>query len=346
MPPGGGSRNVRDTVATYGAPRPGTDSLARAWDELVGWATTSLTDARETAADADRLVEEARQAGVAQGAAVVARVTEAGIDLAADARPDDAVTALAQALERARHDADTLRERCRQRSAHERERAELGTTVEVAEALGDVLRKNRFEQWLLNRLSVRLVVGASAVLDELTAGAYAISLDDDGNFVIVDHANADETRPARTLSGGETFLASLALALALADHVAAVSQQGAARLDSLFLDEGFGSLDPDALETVASSIEDLSRTRDRMVGVITHVPDLAARIPVRYEVSKTAEGSKVRRVVGGPGTADLTSADLGDGAAGDTDGAAGDTEGTGGDTDGLTDPFAAAGAWR
>ena len=255
-------------------------------------------------------MEEARQAGVAHGAWVVARVADADVEIAADARPDDAVAAIAGALERARNAVDTARDRHRQRREQAEERDRLGTQAEVAEALGEVLRKNRFEQWLLNRLSVRLVVGASRVLDELTGGAYAISLDDDGNFVIVDHANADETRPARTLSGGETFLASLALALALADHVAAVSQQGAARLDSLFLDEGFGTLDPDALETVASSIEDLSRTRDRMVGVITHVPDLAARIPTRYEVSKTADGSKVRRVVGGPGAGAGDLADL------------------------------------
>ena len=85
----------------------------------------------------------------------------------------------------------------------------------------------------------------------------------------------------RTLSGGETFQASLALALALSAQMSALAAAGAARLDSIFLDEGFGTLDPETLEVVATTLETLAQGQ-RMVGVITHVAALAERVPVRF----------------------------------------------------------------
>jgi DNA repair protein SbcC/Rad50 len=115
---------------------------------------------------------------------------------------------------------------------------------------------------------------------------------------VVDHTNASQTRPARTLSGGETFLASLALALALADHLGAtLAATGPARLDALFLDEGFGTLDPDALDVVAAALDELG-ARGRMVGVVTHVRELADRLPVRFEVRKVGGSATVERVEG------------------------------------------------
>ena len=76
---------------------------------------------------------------------------------------------------------------------------------------------------------------------------------------MVDHANADAVRGAKTLSGGETFLASLALALSLADQVVDLAADGSARLESIFCDEGFGSLDLDTLDVVATALEELGR---------------------------------------------------------------------------------------
>ena len=74
--------------------------------------------------------------------------------------------------------------------------------------------------------------------------------------------------------------------LALSDQLAELSAAGGIKLDAIFLDEGFGSLDADTLETVASTIESLSSS-GRMVGIVTHVPALAARVPVRYRVTRT-----------------------------------------------------------
>ncbi|MEM7274655.1 MAG: SbcC/MukB-like Walker B domain-containing protein, partial [Actinomycetota bacterium] len=99
----------------------------------------------------------------------------------------------------------------------------------------------------------------------------------------------------RTLSGGETFLASLALALALADSIAELAPVDAPRLDSMFLDEGFGTLDPGTLDVVAGAIEELAST-GRMIGIVTHVGDLAERMPARFEVSKGPTGSSVELV--------------------------------------------------
>jgi exonuclease SbcC len=127
-------------------------------------------------------------------------------------------------------------------------------------------------------------------------GAYALTLDRrSGNFAVVDHHNADTVRSVRTLSGGETFLASLALALSLADQVVELAAGGSARLESIFLDEGFGTLDPETLDTVAAAIEELG-SQGRMVGLVSHVRDLAERLPIRFEVRKGPTTATVERV--------------------------------------------------
>jgi exonuclease SbcC len=132
-------------------------------------------------------------------------------------------------------------------------------------------------------------------LRRLSNDQYSLALDDNGEFVVVDHANADERRGVRTLSGGETFQASLALALALSDELADAAAGRAARLESIFLDEGFGTLDAETLETVAATIENLGAV-DRMVGIVTHVPELAARMPVQYRVARHGRSSTVERI--------------------------------------------------
>jgi exonuclease SbcC len=103
------------------------------------------------------------------------------------------------------------------------------------------------------------------------------------------------SRLVKTLSGGETFQASLALALALSEQVTALSAAGASRLESIFLDEGFGTLDENTLDVVAGTLENLAGSGTRMVGVITHVAALAERIPVRYEVNRDSTGSHIER---------------------------------------------------
>ena len=107
-------------------------------------------------------------------------------------------------------------------------------------------------------------------------------------FYVKDGWNADAERSARTLSGGESFLASLALALALADSVASFGGDGGqgAQIDALFLDEGVSSLDQD--DTLPAVIDALSalQSGDRMICVISHMENLAERLPARIEIVK------------------------------------------------------------
>ncbi len=87
------------------------------------------------------------------------------------------------------------------------------------------------------------------------------------------------------------------MALALADRLSGFAAEGPAPLEAIFLDEGFGALDPDTLDTVAAAVENLA-AEGRVVGIVTHVRDLADRIPVRFEVEKGPTTSTVRRVEG------------------------------------------------
>ena len=101
------------------------------------------------------------------------------------------------------------------------------------------------------------------------------------------------SRPVSTLSGGETFLAALSLALGLADVVQAYA--GGLRMETIFVDEGFGSLDPESLDLAVRALMDLQRG-NRLVGIISHVPELRERIDVRLEVRPTRRGSSSRFV--------------------------------------------------
>jgi exonuclease SbcC len=174
-----------------------------------------------------------------------------------------------------------------QRAGHERDH-------QVAKALAGHLRANNFERWLLAEALDLLVDGGSAILRELSGGQYEL-LHDKGEFFVIDHHDAGLRRAVRTLSGGETFQASLALALALSEQLAGLSATPAS-LESIVLDEGFGTLDASTLETVSTTLENLAARGDRMVGVVTHVGTLAERVPVRFEVRKDARTARVERM--------------------------------------------------
>ena len=151
--------------------------------------------------------------------------------------------------------------------------------------------------------SKRSTVGraASTTLLDLSAGNYSLRSNDDDEFVVVDHRNADERRSVRTLSGGETFQASLALALALADQLARLSRAGgAASSKSIFLDEGFGTLDAD-LGNVATR-RSLGTARDRTLGRPTRPSNGRHRHP-----RPRARRAGARAVRCREGTADPTS---------------------------------------
>lgn len=286
-------QRARDSVAALDVPEIARNDLGAAWASLAGWARAQLPV--HTAA-AEVAEAEARDA-VAAASAIVAgqheRCAAAGIDTARAAP----AAACREALAAHRFRIERLEEQIALAKQLRKDLAERESEQRVASALGEHLsaRRTGFRAWYVNHAFRRVVWRASDILESLSRAQYGLEYED-GNFNVVDKANAEERRSVRTLSGGETFLASLALALALSDNLADMAANGAARLDAIFLDEGFGTLDPDTLDVVATALEELG-SRGRMVGVVTHVNALAERVPVRFEVSKATGGSRVTRVL-------------------------------------------------
>ena len=152
------------------------------------------------------------------------------------------------------------------------------------------------ERYVLGALLDEVTRAANLRLLDMSHHRYSLhrmadgSTDAKGGLTLeVSDSYTGRSRPANTLSGGETFLASLSLALGLADVVQA--RQGGVRLDTMFIDEGFGTLDPEALNSAMNTLIDLQNT-GRLVGIISHVPELEERIDARLRIMPAEKGSK------------------------------------------------------
>jgi len=168
----------------------------------------------------------------------------------------------------------------------------LRPQVRDLEAMQGLLKGNKFVEFLAAEQLNYIARDASARLAQLTRFRYVLEVDSDGGFVIRDDGNGGARRPTSSLSGGETFLAALALALALSDQI---QLRGRYPLEFFFLDEGFGSLDADALETVIAALERLHAEK-MTVGIISHVPELQQRIPTRLLVAPAQPGGHGTRL--------------------------------------------------
>jgi DNA repair protein SbcC/Rad50 len=184
--------------------------------------------------------------------------------------PAKAPAAVAESRAQAVNDLAAIR-RDRDRAARLDEQVRAHREDEhVAAELGRLLRATSFERWLCSEALDSLVAEASATLTELSGGQYQLDRDERNDLVVIDFQDAGAIRPVHTLSGGETFQASLALALALSRQVVQLSA-GMRDLNSMFLDEGFGTLDPETLDTVATTLERLAaRQRPHAAAVILH----------------------------------------------------------------------------
>ncbi|MEU7135710.1 SMC family ATPase [Streptomyces sp. NPDC046261] len=165
-------------------------------------------------------------------------------------------------------------------------------------------RKMRLESYVLAARLEQVAAAATARLQRMSAGRYTLVHSDartagrarSGLGLHVIDAWTGSERDTATLSGGETFFASLSLALGLADVV--TEEAGGVRLDTLFIDEGFGSLDEQTLDEVLDVLDSL-RERDRTVGIVSHVADLRQRVPAQLQVVKERSGSAVRHRTAG-----------------------------------------------
>ena len=265
---------------------PGSDLSAEALDaacealdrrlvERAAALEVEFTDLRQqSATELVWLTEQTAAAGLA-GPEDIPRATERAKTDHVTAQSD-----LARAVERAMQSRRRLRD-----AAEARAQAERFRVVALD------LRADRFPRFLLQRYRERLAVAASERLQDLSRGAYRFAAAEPDPLAIVDTRRGEATRSVATLSGGERFLASLSLALALGDIAAGAG----GRLDCLFLDEGFSTLDADSLELAIAGIERLSGG-GRLIGVITHLPGVAERLGAAIRVVKDPTGvSRVMR---------------------------------------------------
>jgi exonuclease SbcC len=267
--------------------------LVTRWEALAAFAADQRGEADKRAA----LVDDETAARTAERDALLGdlrnRAAAAGCE-AQVATLSELAVAVTGAHRDAVHVVDQAEHQLARVAELDRDIRAAGDDEQVARTLGRLLDRGHFSQWIADEALRGLVEGASVVLRELSSGQYSLAVTHDSNLLVVDHVNADETRSVNSLSGGETFQASLALALALADRVGELAADTAEPLESIFLDEGFGSLDPETLDVVAGTIESLAR-HDRLVGVVTHVRELAERMPVRFRVRKESGTSTVTR---------------------------------------------------
>ncbi len=285
-------RRSRDSVVMLGAPSVQEGDLATAWQALAAWAAQQHTTRRQELEALEIETVRLREQLTADASALGSLLAEHGITAVTDA--DKAPAAVAERRIQAVNDLKAIR-RDRDKAARLDEQIRGDREEEqVANELGRLLRATSFERWLCSEALDSLVAEASATLMELSGGQYQLDRDDRNDLVVIDFQDAGARRPVHTLSGGETFQASLALALALSRQVVQLSA-GMRDLDSMFLDEGFGTLDPETLDTVATTLERLAADKDRMVGLVTHVAALAERVPVRFVVSRDGATSTLRK---------------------------------------------------
>jgi len=159
--------------------------------------------------------------------------------------------------------------------------------------LDKLFRGKKFVEFVAANQLKYISVEASKRLKEISGGTYGLEVDENGKFLIRDYKNGGAQRDATTLSGGETFVASLALALALSSQI---QLKGTAPLELFFLDEGFGTLDDNLLDVVMDSLEKIHHKR-LSIGIISHVESIKNRVPVKLTVTPAVAGlggSKVK----------------------------------------------------
>lgn len=284
--------------------------LAAGFADAAAW-SAARRDAATTAA-----LENALRSNDAALAAASERLLRASAAVEGCTRPalpalqeaHDAARAQQLAATRAARDAQALLANSRQFAAtlaslageHAALEARYGVLRQVADtASGNNPQRLSFQRYVLATLLEQVLVATTQRLARMSRGRYEMRRREApvdqrsaaGLDLEVFDQHTGSTRAVATLSGGESFLASLALALGLSDVVQAAA--GGIRLDAIFVDEGFGTLDPEALDAAIRALKDLQQA-GRMVGIISHVAELKEWIDARLEVLPSPRGSVAR----------------------------------------------------
>ncbi|MFW2513678.1 AAA family ATPase [Demequina sp. SO4-13] len=212
---------------------------------------------------------------------------------------DDAVAAEAAAVSRSERFAALRAEYQDRAESSQQARAARDVALTLADSLEGSPpndRRIRLESFVLASKLERIVAAANTRLQVMSNGQYRLEHDDDKQYrntqaglgLKIADSHTGISRSTNSLSGGETFLASLSLALGLAETVTA--EAGGIRLSTLFIDEGFGSLDGDTLEVAMSTLDEL-RSGGRTIGLISHVEAMKEQIPAKLEVERLPDGS-------------------------------------------------------
>jgi exonuclease SbcC len=276
-------------------------------------------DAADAARDDRRLIELTAQINgfTTEEAALRERLSDPALATAAAAPPIDVTTALVEleevettlrsydheqgAAQRAATAIDRLHERLTQQLVEtqplDARCALVGALSRLAEGTAvDNARRMSLSSYVLAARLEQVAAAATERLLRMSGGRYSLVHTDERDphnkksglgLAVVDGWSGQQ-RPTATLSGGESFFASLSLALGLADVVTA--EAGGAPLETLFVDEGFGSLDEDTLDEVMSVLDGL-RDGGRVVGIVSHVAELRQRIPAQLQIVKDPRGS-------------------------------------------------------
>ena len=164
--------------------------------------------------------------------------------------------------------------------------------LSLLDEINKLIMGNKFVEYVATNQLKYIALEASKRLSSITRGRYVLEIDENLNFIMRDNMNGGQRRSVDSLSGGETFLTSLSLSLALSSQI---QLKGNNPLEFFFLDEGFGSLDTELLDVVMESLESL-HSDELSIGIISHVEDLKNRVPVKLLVTPcdVGRGSKVK----------------------------------------------------
>ena len=198
---------------------------------------------------------------------------------------------LNKAIGRAGNVLATLKNQWAEKKAHQKRHDALGLRRQDLKKMDEMFRAQGFVNYVSSVYLKDLCESANERFFKLTNNQLKLELDEKNNFLVRDFLNGGEVRSVKTLSGGQTFQAALSLALALSDNIQHLTK---AKQNLFFLDEGFGTLDKDSLQTVFKTLKAL-RSENRVVGIISHVEELQHEVDNYIRAEATEEGSRIVR---------------------------------------------------